>query len=159
MADFTEGRARMRKKFRPNEKPYLEYQSKADKIMENISPIITESHSIIESLKNIKQSASSIEILGTQKKDSAKTEVNIESSNEVKKADTDVAILKSSNDQLPEIPGETEEEEWEEVKLEENQNMKIQRLLQQGDTIVEIVNCARLVGLELIGTFKIVDYL
>ena len=34
--------------------------------------------------------------------------------------------------------------------MEENQNMKIQRLLQPGDSILDIVNCARLVGLELI---------
>eukprot|EP00842_Homolaphlyctis_polyrhiza_P006792 jgi/Hompol1/7113/HPOL_000656-RA len=48
------------------------------------------------------------------------------------------------------------ENDWEEVALEEDQNGKILRLLEPGDEIVEIVNCGRLVGLELIeGLFVI----
>lgn len=44
--------------------------------------------------------------------------------------------------------------DWEEVNVEENQNMKIQRILQNGDSIIEIINCARLVGLELNGKIR-----
>ncbi|KAH9262136.1 hypothetical protein BASA82_000814 [Batrachochytrium salamandrivorans] len=41
------------------------------------------------------------------------------------------------------------ENDWEEVVVEEDQNRKILRLLEPGDEIVETINCARLVGLEL----------
>jgi hypothetical protein len=49
--DFTEGKARMRRKFRRNEKTYIEYQSKAEKILENLSPVQLPTESIIESWK------------------------------------------------------------------------------------------------------------
>ena len=138
--DFTEGRARTRKKFRPNEKPCIEYQSKADKIMETLSPALTETHKKI--MESLRLNENFNEALEAKRTEPFASGVSIDSSSDVKNA-----ISKSSTEN---IPVENEEDEWEEVKLEENY-MKIQRLLQPGDTIIEIVNCARLVGLELIG--------
>ncbi|KAI8930272.1 hypothetical protein BC831DRAFT_502404 [Entophlyctis helioformis] len=57
--------------------------------------------------------------------------------------------LELSTDNLFDKQEAEAENDWEEVILEEDQNRKILRLLEIGDEIVDTVNCARLVGLEL----------
>jgi hypothetical protein len=54
------------------------------------------------------------------------------------------------NTNIDEIAGSADEPDWEEIVLQEDEYQKIIRLLKHGDSIVEIINCGRLVGLELI---------
>ncbi|KAJ2996554.1 hypothetical protein HDV02_006387 [Globomyces sp. JEL0801] len=193
--DFTEAKARIRKKIRKDPNTIQSYQSKAEKILENVtqidtgvdlpilakegcnspdkcSPIndnsaiatggtksmsiIADSEIDIDYIQKLKDGPETIDEygLGDQLeilKGTAEFEKATESQNSpvMLKKDSDLKILTKSTESLAEL-NENIEKEWEEVKLEETQNAKIQRLLQPGDHILEIFNCARLIGLELI---------
>ncbi|KAI8897167.1 hypothetical protein BC833DRAFT_552950 [Globomyces pollinis-pini] len=192
--DFTEAKARIRKKIRKDPNTIQSYQSKAEKILENVtqidtgvdlpilakegcnspdkcSPInensaiatggtksmsiIADSEIDIDYIQKLKDGPETIDEygLGDQLeilKGTAEFEKATESQNSpvMLKKDSDLKILTKSTESLE--LNENIEKEWEEVKLEETQNAKIQRLLQPGDHILEIFNCARLIGLELI---------
>jgi hypothetical protein len=44
-----------------------------------------------------------------------------------------------------------EDKGWDDLDIEETEFQKIQRLIKPNDQVIDIVNCARLIGLELIG--------
>jgi hypothetical protein len=41
--------------------------------------------------------------------------------------------------------------EWEQLNMNDDQNQNVFRAIETGDMIVELINCARLTGLELCG--------
>jgi hypothetical protein len=150
--DFTEARARTRKKLRQNEDLFIAYQSKSEKVMENIKSPVAE---VMEIPLPVEETD------GNSKEDVTDSNDSFSDDDqplaEIKALGQLDIKLESGGKHLPrdeEVPRDEEmprdDEDWEEVNLEENQNMRIQRLLHRGDTILEIVNCARLVGLELI---------
>ena len=167
--DFTEAKARMRKKFRKNIDNFIAYQSKAEKILENMSPSVPELESVpvqqqITSPTLPQESFNSVSTSNVINSESVVGESisNTLSTAEILNTPSEIGILSAVDDDEEELdlveketPSEgfgsvEKNDDWEELNLEENQNMKIQRLLQPGDSIIEIVNCARLVGLELI---------
>ncbi|KAJ3373009.1 hypothetical protein HDU91_001442 [Kappamyces sp. JEL0680] len=166
--DFTEARARMRKKLRRNENKLIHYQSKAEKILETLqsppageslkipAPVDPASDALCLKVSDQIQEAEPTELVMSPDQDLHESSDDESSDGEgreesrpahsqLSKPGLKIDAHVDSHDFLAK-----DDQDWEEVNLEENQNMKIQRLLQQGDSIIEIVNCARLVGLELI---------
>ena len=139
--DFTEADSRIRKKMR-RDNQVVEYKSHAEMIalqstpksdaLPQVSPRITAS---MESLKRIS-------ITGSQSLE-PDTQQNTEHNDKMIKPKITISI-----DNLhEEVDGDGD---WEEVNLEETEYQKIQRLLRKGDHILQTINCARLIGLDLV---------
>ena len=140
--DFTEADSRIRKKLRRDHE-VVEYKSHADATAlemiptamphSDVSPVEIDITKIAalrsrEGLSNTKGSHESIDS-GSKDSKSSKPKMHISTDN---------------------LKDETMDGEWEEVNLEETEYQKIQRLLRRGDHILQTINCARLIGLELV---------
>ncbi|KAL2918165.1 Beige protein-like 1 [Polyrhizophydium stewartii] len=195
--DFTEARARMRKKMRRNNDAVVHYQSKFEKIQlsskapkapEAASPLggsfevnaessaapKTEDQAVVSAgdrLADI-ETAHTLQLSDDRQPSPTSPafpsgadvqnalsplEPEAESAEAEEQAEEDLAAatkpdlrIQLSTDNLNADKDGTEAEaDWEEVTADEDQNRKILRLLEPGDEVVDIVNCARLVGLEL----------
>ncbi|KAJ3324756.1 hypothetical protein HDV06_006064 [Boothiomyces sp. JEL0866] len=162
--DFTEAKARIRKKMRRNQDVFVAYQSKAEKINSQLAeytqelqlpkaelPPLTIMEDTDPDFINLNSSSAVSDIYSTDGELDADEEEDA-SPKSIELVEKDEGKPKEllSSESLGNTVKEGEEDDWENVTMEETQNGKIQRLLQPGDHIIEIFNGARLIGLELI---------
>ncbi|KAJ3259318.1 hypothetical protein HK103_002516 [Boothiomyces macroporosus] len=144
--DFTEAKARIRKKMRRNQDVFVAYQSKAEKPKPELPPLTIMDEPEPDDV-NLTASSAISDMYSTDGELDAEEDETFPK-NETEKDEVKKDLI--SSESLVPTNKEGEEEDWENVTMEETQNGKIQRLLQPGDHIVEIFNGARLIGLELI---------
>ncbi|RKO94777.1 hypothetical protein BDK51DRAFT_29155 [Blyttiomyces helicus] len=152
--DFTEGRFRMRKRFRRNTDPIDIYQSKSEKI--------TMKHHRIRALRDGEASAGSP--ISPSLSPLIPGSPSISRSNSVDDRVEDLPVAQGAEARggddavstaAPEVAESEEDQEgavetWEDLPdFDEEKNRKILRLLELGDTIVETFNSGRVLGLDV----------
>jgi hypothetical protein len=172
--DFTEAKARVRKKMRPNYDHFIHYQSKAEKV--------TFSHKVESPNEQPRNSTSSSDVEDSPQLQQQKSESPLGFAQLMNDPELEFDDVDESHPDEPKPPSDPHqaavklpvplnlpqegshgdvfketELEWEELALEENENQKIQRVLVKGDQVIDIVNCARLIGLELIECICIIS--
>ncbi|KAJ3272044.1 hypothetical protein HDV01_005996 [Terramyces sp. JEL0728] len=155
--DFTEAKARIRKKMRRNQDSYITSQLAEPAVEQPTKaelPALKIGEDVDEEYANANAPNSASEMYLTDGElDEDEDELN-EMSPKVEELSPKAEFKQSkeliSSDSLGNVVKGADEDEWENVTLEETQNGKIQRLLQPGDHIIEVFNGARLIGLELI---------
>ena len=140
MLDFTEGKARMRKKLRIQHKENVTFlaKEKEESLIVSAPYKVIEYHEAIIDVNDTVCKVN-IEILEPGW-ESAENLADQEDSYKF----TDSGAKLPAGDELIE-----ESDDWENIESKEDQNRKIYRLLENGDDIIETINSGRLLGLHL----------
>lgn len=151
--DFTEAKGRIRKKMRRNQDLMVHYQTKAEKVLENV----TEKQESVSSSIGEEDTRTDYNRETDFSQFTDDFELNMEEL-EYDEINVPPKLLVSQKSRILKIQTSdadllkaAEDKDWDDLDIEETEFQKIQRLIKPNDQVIDIVNCARLIGLELIG--------